>query len=92
MWAALQDAAAEHDVSVAQYVREAARTRLRDEGHSLTSRTGSLRESAARGADRETERAYEHMESSTALWEQGRVARERARLLKEQARTARATR
>jgi hypothetical protein len=90
LWSALQSAAEAADVSIAQYVRDAARARLLDEGHSLTRQTGSEREGMARGADRETERAYEHIESSTALWEQGRVARERARLLKEQARTARA--
>jgi hypothetical protein len=92
LWFALQRAAAEQDVSTAQYVRDAARARLQQEGHSQTGQPANAREQTARGVGRETERAYEHMESSAALWEQGRVARERARLLKEQSRTARTAR
>lgn len=77
LWVALERAAERDRVSVAQYVREAARARL---GEEASAQPPLAAEQAAA-----MEHALEQAESSAALWHQGRLARERAQLLREQA-------
>lgn len=84
MWEQLTVAAAALDVSVAQYVRDAARTRLEQESHRAR-RSGEVREESAKAKDRSLAEA----ESSLALWEQGRLARQRAQALREDSRVRR---
>jgi hypothetical protein len=86
MWAELGDAAAALDVSVAQYVRDAARIRL-DEDSRAVAEARRVREEAARAPGESRQKA----ESSAALWEQGRLARQRAQTLREEALAKRAT-
>jgi hypothetical protein len=83
MWRQLTAAAAWVDVSVAQYVREAARMRLEADAHS--DELEQVRQDALRAQDASLAEA----ESSAALWEQGRLARERARMLRQQTREQR---
>jgi hypothetical protein len=85
LWARLETAALELDISVAQYLRDAARARLdtalpeqsRDTGQAATARarTNEVRQ-----------QSLDEAESSAALWEQGRLARERARVLRAESR------
>ena len=86
LWLRLEEAAAHREVSVAHYVREAARDRLESETFSSAS-------APARAVRVEVEEARQHSlgeaESSAALWEQGRLARERARRLRDEARDSR---
>jgi plasmid stability protein len=85
LWRALELAAARHGVSVAQYIRDAARARLR-EGN-----PPSVGELAMREAERanDAEQSLDFGENAAALWQQGRLARERSRLLREEARRKR---
>jgi hypothetical protein len=79
-WDALQLAAAARQVSVAQYVRDAARERLE-----VDARTGSdqtQQQTVRAGMEYATERSLGIAEGTAALWEQGRLARERARTLR----------
>ena len=97
LWEALEEEAARLGVSVAHYVRDAALARLAYNagrrgdpafemglGESVAAPRGEVLppESAAEHA-RET--ALGHMESSAALWAQGRLARARARELAQRA-------
>jgi predicted DNA-binding protein len=84
MWVELEAAAARAGVSVAQYVRDAARARLGEEGDA---RAAQSPERVIRAIERENamEHSLEHVENSAALWEQGRLARERAKLLRVEA-------
>jgi predicted DNA-binding protein len=84
MWSALELASARSGVSVAQYLRDAARARLADE--EAARQAVSSGELALREVERVNaiEHSFEHAEHSAALWEQGRLARERARLLREE--------
>jgi len=82
LWRRLQLAAAALDVSVAQYVRDAARRRLEEAEpvrREPESRADVLHEelTTARDASRE------QFLGSTAVWEQGRLARIRAAQLRE---------
>jgi hypothetical protein len=88
MWVELEIAAGHAGVSVAQYVREAARARLGEDRPHVQLPTG---EAVIREVERlnAVERSFEHAESSAALWEQGRLARERSKLLREEAQTRR---
>lgn len=87
MWEALVAAASALDVSAAQYVRDATRAQLERDG----SRPGASGQ--GNKMRREVEEARKvsegHAESTLALWEQGRIARERARLLREESRRRR---
>jgi hypothetical protein len=88
LWRGLQLAAAALDVSVAQYVRDAARSRLDEaqpERREPESRADVLHEelSTARDASRE------QFLGATAVWEQGRLARIRAAQLREDSRRLR---
>jgi hypothetical protein len=75
-WEQLERAASDRDVSVAQYVRDAARERLDRDGR--THHVVEARESMLAQA-----------ESGAALWEQGRLTRERARRLRDESRAQR---
>jgi hypothetical protein len=88
MWVELEIAAGHAGVSVAQYVRDAARARLGEEPPVPEIRSG---EDVIREVERlnAVERSFEHAENSTALWEQGRLARERAQLLREESQSRR---
>jgi hypothetical protein len=88
MWVELEIAAARTGVSVAQYVREAARARLGEERQQLPPQApeGLVRDIERRNA---VEHSFEHVENSAALWEQGRLARERAKLLRAESETRR---
>jgi hypothetical protein len=81
MWVELEIAAARTGVSVAQYVREAARARLGEERQKLPPQAPG---DVIREIERRTvvEHSFEHAENSAALWEQGRLARARAKLLR----------
>lgn len=81
LWAQLELAAADLDVSVAQYLRDAARARL-DGRFGAPSPAAAARE---RSIDAR-QQAVDEAESSAALWEQGRLARQRARLLRAESR------
>jgi hypothetical protein len=97
LWESLEQEAARLGVSVAHYVREAALARLaynagrrgdpvfeEDSGESASAPRGEvLPPDAAAAQARET--ALGHMESSAALWAQGRLARARARELAQRA-------
>ena len=91
MWIALEHAAARRGVSVAQFVRDAARARLVED---LPTGDEELADQAIREVQRReaVERSLEHAEDTAALWEQGRLARERAQLLRDEAQKARQTR
>ncbi len=90
MWGELEHAAAGLGVSIAQYVRDAARARLAGEAQ-LPARAGDSGEAVMREVERRNafEHSYEHVEHSAALWHQGRLARDRARLLREEAQSRR---
>jgi predicted DNA-binding protein len=83
LWSRLQAAAASLDVSVAQYVRDAARGRLEAE----TAHREPETRADALGEELYTakEASREHMLGATAVWEQGRLARIRAAQLREEA-------
>jgi predicted DNA-binding protein len=85
LWIALERASARLGISVAQYVRDAARARLAESGP-LPTGHAAIREVERANA---IEHSFEHVENSAALWEQGRLARERSRLLREEAKTMR---
>jgi|tagenome__1003787_1003787.scaffolds.fasta_scaffold20977317_2 predicted DNA-binding protein len=89
MWIELEQAAARAGASVAQYVRDAARARL--EGERAAAPDMRAAERAIRDVERvdAIEHSLEHGENSAALWEQGRLARERARLLRAESETRR---
>jgi predicted DNA-binding ribbon-helix-helix protein len=84
LWARLEQAAATLDVSVAQFVRDAARSRL-DAG------AGDRQSDPASALSEELavvrEDAREQLQGSNAVWEQARLARIRAEKLRAQART-----
>jgi predicted DNA-binding protein len=84
MWSALEQAADRHGISVAHYVRDAARARLDDETVSATK--WAVEELRRRDA---IEHSVEQAESTAALWQQGRLARERAQMLRAEARQQR---
>jgi hypothetical protein len=84
MWSQLEHAAARLGVSIAQYVRDAARARLADEP--TQSAEAAVREVERLNAH---EHSFEHAEHSAALWEQGRLARERSKLLRREAKSKR---
>jgi aminopeptidase N len=90
-WAGLEREAARLGVSAAQYIREAALMRImytagrrgdREMDDALKKAAGS--EPFLERRDRAIEHAHEELESSEALWSQGRIARERARILREE--------
>ncbi|HET8673323.1 MAG TPA: hypothetical protein VFL87_06795 [Thermoleophilaceae bacterium] len=100
MWDELVAAASALDVSVAQYVRDAARVRLERDAARVRlehdarapSRPKRNRDegAAAREVSREEaanarEVSLGEAESTAAVWEQGRLARERARLIRQEA-------
>jgi hypothetical protein len=102
LWRSLELAAASRDVSVAQYIRDAARERLgREESgpfgaleppEPLRARVDEDRETVDEQQarlDEERERAIREADSSDALREQGRLARERAAKLRDDARRRR---
>jgi hypothetical protein len=86
-WDALEQAASDRHMSVAQYVRDAAWQRLHADGgsvdHELEAQT--LRS----GVEHATEQSLGIAEGTAALWEQGRLARERARTLRSMSREQR---
>jgi hypothetical protein len=84
-WTQLQHAAASQDVSVAQYVRDAARQRLNRE-NTVPPTEGGRREDIHAAVLSAEDSSRGTAEGSAALWEQGRLARARARLLRAQAR------
>jgi predicted DNA-binding protein len=84
LWIALEHAAERRGVSVAQYIREAARARLGDEAGNPTP--------LAAEAEMAREHSLQEAESSAALWEQGRLARDRAQMLREEAQQRRRVR
>lgn len=86
LWAALEQAAHERDMSVAQYVRDAARARL-DQDAAVAS--SDRAQAIAEGLDHAREHSLSEAESVVALWEQGRQARERARILRDRSRQQR---
>jgi predicted DNA-binding protein len=91
LWIALEHAAARRGVSVAQYVREAARARLgEDAADDMPELTRQSQADAARQSA--FEHSFAQAESTAALWQQGRLARERAQMLRDDARRARARR
>jgi hypothetical protein len=96
LWQALEVEAAALGVSVAQYVREAALAQLAYSAgwRGSMASAAALGEAAAgpqdvvpplRPAEVAREEALGHLEESTALWAQGRLARTRARELAERA-------
>ncbi|MDO9409361.1 hypothetical protein [Patulibacter sp.] len=98
LWARLSDAAADAGTSVAQYVREAAVTRLTDDlpdssdlpaGVAETDRsrrTADPRAARARArADADSRTLMGSRDESTAVWAQARMARRRAAALREDA-------
>jgi predicted DNA-binding protein len=85
LWRRLERAAEELDISVAQYVRDAARARLAQDGRARSELGEELRVEA----ENARQHALGEAESSAALWEQGRLARERARVLRDEARSRR---
>jgi hypothetical protein len=96
LWLALEAEAAALGVSVAQYVREAALARLAysagqrgDTAYvaALGEATAQPRENVPplRPAEAARDAALAHLEDSTGLWAQGRLARTRARELAERA-------
>jgi predicted DNA-binding ribbon-helix-helix protein len=87
MWRSLEKAAAAREVSVAQYVRDAARARLIEEHESVPVEAHGA--AWLRAAEQVREKALDQAESYAALWEQGRAARERARMLRDEAREKR---
>jgi len=88
LWVELEAAAARNGESVAHYVREAARARLGAEREKLLPQSPErlVREIERRNV---VEDSFEHAENSAALWEQGRLARERAKLLRAEAESRR---
>jgi predicted DNA-binding protein len=88
MWVELEIAAARTGVSVAHYVREAARARLAEERKKFPPLAP---EEVVREIERRNvvEHSFERVEDSAALWEQGRLARERARLLRAESQSRR---
>ena len=91
-WALLEHEAAELGVSAAQYIREAvlARVMYTAGRRGDTEMHGALQQAIApdlrlNRREQAMEHAHVGLEGSEALWAQGRVARERARLLREQA-------
>lgn len=74
LWGRLEFAAAALDVSVAQFVRDAARTRLDVEPQDDETPPNTLAEAAGAAQDS----AREQLSGSEAVWEQGRLARTRA--------------
>lgn len=88
LWAQLEEAAAGLDVSVAHYIRDAARARLEE---APAHPAGYQPAIAARNRSSEAKlKAFDEAESSAALWEQGRLVRERARVLRDEARSEQA--
>jgi hypothetical protein len=85
LWARLEKAADDLDVSVAHYVRDAARARLEAPGRADSARNDPATAARKRSADIR-QNSLNEAESSAALWEQGRLARERARILRAEAR------
>lgn len=83
LWARLEAAALELDVSVAQYLRDAARARLDAALPEQLQATSQAATARAR-SDEVRQQSFDEAESSAALWEQGRLARERARILRAQ--------
>jgi hypothetical protein len=85
LWQLLETAAAEREMSVAQFVREAARARLQS-GQSAEPGAGhdGLQPDLRREVDDVRAIARERVQDSSALWEQGRQARLRATQLREQ--------
>jgi phage-related tail protein len=83
LWARLEAAALELDVSVAQYLRDAARARLDAALPEQLQPTGQAATARAR-SDEVRQQSFDEAESSAALWEQGRLARQRARMLRTQ--------
>jgi predicted DNA-binding protein len=80
LWARLEAAALELDISVAQYLRDAARTRL---DAALPEREATKHAATAQArSDEVRQQSLDEAESSAALWEQGRLARERAQMLR----------
>jgi hypothetical protein len=92
LWRGLERAAADMGVSVAHYVREAARARLSREGYAPLRSGDAARDGVWLAAEKVKEQSLGEAESSAALWEQGRVARERARMLRDEARKRRRVR
>lgn len=91
MWIALEHAAARRGVSVAQFVRDAARAGLGEEDDlpDIQLAASDAMEVQRHGA---VERTLDNAESTAALWEQGRLARERAKLLRDEAKKQRSRR
>jgi hypothetical protein len=90
MWELLEGEAAELGVSAAQYIREATLARIMylagrrgDVAIGNTLDVASQREPTVRRKGEAVEHAREVLESSEAVWAQSRIARERARLLRD---------
>jgi hypothetical protein len=89
LWSQLEDEAARTGVSTAQYIRDAALTRLAYTAGQRGDREYEAALAQVTEARRALAGAHDAVEGSEALWAQGRLARERARALR--ARSASAT-
>jgi hypothetical protein len=85
-WEALEAAAGQRDVSVAQYVRDAARARLEEELEEPAPQAGATAEALAERMRDAREHSLDETEGSVALRDQGRRARDRAQALRARSR------
>jgi hypothetical protein len=90
LWEALEVEAERLEVSVAQYVRDAALKRLSYEAGQRAEQDATGEPSGRGEAVAAQERAESEVSQSTALWAQGRLARQRAVELRSQTEQTRA--